>query len=191
MPTYADNYTFRVRGSYIAAGVPHKMKVRGTPDASGTAAGEVYASQLNDYISSFEAHLWTDWAWLGWEYADPDSDIWVPFSPVLAGGAIVGAINPATAAAVKKAMGICHSGRVAGSRGRLYWFGLSVLDAIAADGGANGVLLPAEEGGLSGATGLANDLFCGGNGELAIWYNRLTVKVNDDVLKLVRRGIVV
>ena len=190
MPTYADNYTFRVRGAYVAAGIQHKMKVRGNSVISGLAAAEQYANSLNDYISNFEADLWTDWSWLGWEYADPNTDIWVPFNPVLTGGDPTGTQNPASYTAVKKAMGITHSGRVAGSRARLYWFGARVLDEAVGAVGGNGVISSGEFAGLDAATTLATDTFRGGNGNAAIFYNRLTVKVNDDVLKLVRRGTI-
>lgn len=190
MPTFADNYTFRVRGSYVAAGVQHKMKVRGNSVINGETAAETYANALNDYISNFEANLWTDWSWLGWEYADPNSDIWIPFNPVLVGGDPTGVINPASYTAVKKAYGLTHSGRVAGSRARLYWFGAAVLDEAVGAVGGNGVISVGEFAGLAASTTLATDTFRGGNGQPAIFYERLTVKVNDDVLKLVRRGTI-
>lgn len=189
MPTYADNYTFRVRGQYIAAGVTHKMKCRGTVSDEGATTGQALANQMNNYVQSFESQLWDDWEWLGWEYANPDSDIWVPFLPVLSGGAVTGTINPASFSAEVHVKAVTHSGRAAGSKARVYWYGPVVASESTGAAGGDGVLLPAELTGLSGATGIANGAFHGGNGNQGIFYDRMTYKVNDDLLKLVRRGI--
>lgn len=190
MPTYADNYTFRVRASYISGMVNHKMKVRGTGSVSGISAAEAYAENLNSYVMSFENQLWDDFAWTGWEYANPNSDVWVPFVPPLAGGTIVGTIDPAGYSPVTRIKAVSHSGRAAGSKARLYWWGPVVAGESTGAAGGDAVLTPAELTGLSGATGIADAMFCAGNGTLAVFYNRLTYKVNDDLLRLVRRGII-
>jgi len=187
MPTYADNWTFRVRAGYISAGIPHKMQVRGTASGTGLALAETMASDLADYVANFNSRLPNDWAFTSWEYANHDSDIFIPFTPVITDPA--GAISPGGLSSVARVRAVCHSGRVAGSKARIYWFGPHHESDDAADPGANGVYTSAELSGLAASTTLATASFKGGNGEDAAFYERMTVKVNDRLLRSVRRGI--
>lgn len=187
MPTYADNYTFRVKASYISAGIPHKMQVRGVFGMTGIANAETLANDLADYVANFNSRLPNDWAFTGWEYAEQDSDVFIPWSPFITDP--VGVISPAGLSSVARVRAVCHSGRVAGSKARIYWFGPHHESDDAADPGANGIYTSAEMAGLAASTTLATDSFAGGNGLAATFYERLTVKVNDRLLRAVRRGI--
>lgn len=189
MATYADNYTFRIRGRYIAAGIAHVMKTR-VPSVLGTLPlAEFHADAMNDYVSNFNSVIWADWAWTGWEYAVRDSDVWVPFAPVLT-ATIAGTQVVAGASAMQKITAVSHQGRAAGSRARVYWWGPRRSTDLAAEEGGDGVLTSAEASGLAASTTLASDRFAAGNGASAIFYERLTYKVNDYLLRLVRRGII-
>lgn len=187
MPTYADNYTFRVRANYISAGIPHRMQVRGNTTESGSAIASTYAGDLADYVANFNSRLPTDWAFTGWEYANPDSDIFVVFAPVITPPA--GAISPGGLSSVARVRAVSHAGRATGSKARIYWFGPIHESDDAADPGANGIYTSAELSGLAASTTLATLTFKAGNGNAATFYERMTVKVNDRLLRSVRRGI--
>jgi hypothetical protein len=188
MPTYADNYTFRVRGSYISCGIPHKMKCRGEIGAAGFSEASALANAMSEYVDNFSSRLPTDWAWTGWEYANEDSDVWIPFSPVLAAEP-TGVISTGGLSSMMKIRAVCHQGRAAGSRARIYWWGPIHESDDVADPGANGIYTSAELSGLAASTTLATDTFKAGNGLDAIFYERLTVKENDRLLRNVRRGL--
>lgn len=189
MATYADNYTSRVRGDYIACGIPHRLQVRSPePDMTAVVA-EAFANVINNYILSFEAVIADDWAWTGWAYAPADSDVFTPFVPLLA-DTIVGAVDYSTISGRRRVTAANHAARSALSTTRIYWFGLIFNDWQAADPGGDGVLTPAEATALSGATGIVSGALATASGEAAIFYNRLTYKVNDRLFRLVKRGLI-
>lgn len=189
MTTYADNYTSRVRGDYIACGIPHRLQVRAVPTSLTEGAAEAIAEVINNYILSFEAQLSTDWAWQGWAYASANSETFIPFVPVLS-DTVAGAVNFNDISPRRKVTAANHAARSATSTTRIYFFGLIIVDSAAADAGGNGVLTPAEVGGLSGATGIVSGSLASASGELATFYNRLTYKVNDRLFRLVKRGLI-
>lgn len=189
MPTHADNYTSRVRGSYIAAGIPHKVKVRSAGVFSSPALPEALAEILNNYMKNFEADLADDWAWTGWEYANVNSDEWIPMNPVLT-AEIEGQVAIGTYSPYARVTACTHSGRAFNSKARIYFYGLLVPTQSPGNVGGDGVLTSSEVTGLAASTSMATESFRAGSGAAAIFYERLTYKVNDDLLKQVRRGLI-
>ena len=189
MPTYADNYTSRVRGRYISSGIPHVMKCRSDVPVMTAPVAESFADVMNNYVLSFEPVLPSDWAWVSWEFAPANSDIWSPFAPVLS-DTVAGVLDHTDFSPMVRVSACSHSGRAAGSKARVYWWGPLLDTDNSGTIGGDGIVTSTEVGGLAAATSFATDTFRAGNGGNAIFYERLTYKVNDDLLKLVRRGVI-
>lgn len=189
MTTFADNYTSRVRGDYIACGIPHRLQVRGQEPAMDEAIAGALANVINNYILSYEAALADDWAWTSWAWAPADSDVFTPFVPTLA-DTITGAGDFSAISGRRKVTAANHAARSATSTTRIYFFGLLYEDSTAAQAGGDGVLTPSEVGGLAGAKGIVDGVLATGSGEPAIFYPRLTYKVNDRLFRLVKRGLI-
>jgi hypothetical protein len=185
---FADNYTLRVRTTYVAAGVQHKFKVRGS-DVDTFAAVNPIATAVGDFFDSIAPRLYTDFAFLGWEYALPDSDIWVPFEPTSV-ATPEGAINVEGRSGKDKIQGYTLSGRGVGAKARLYFFGMFLQTEGTGSVGANGIINIGELSGLDNCVTIANASFHAANGSAAIWYPRLTMKTNDALEPNIRRGLI-
>lgn len=190
MTTYADNFTHRVRGSYIAMGIPHRWQVRAIGTGSFTdIQANTIAETLNNYVLSFEATLCSDWAWTGWEYAARNTDVFIPFTPSLT-DTIVG-IADFSATGKRKRISACNqAGRGATGSARMYWWGILTSDVQTTDKASDLVLTSAEITGLPGATGIINGALGTSSGAPATFYERLTYKENDRLVRLVRRGLI-
>jgi hypothetical protein len=183
--TYAPNYTPRYRAHYTAAGISHTIQVRAerTEDI-GTGAG--LAAPLAGLFSTFASQLAVDFAWTGAEYALVDSD---DFIPTATPGAVVGTRDISEFSLKARATSTNFNGRATGSRAALYMYGVLWLDGLgeAAD---NGRVTPAESAFVTTAAGICSANFAANSGTPAIWHDYANIKLNDHLLKLLRRGTI-
>lgn len=185
MTSYAPNYTPRMRLKYVAGGIEHTIMMRG-PRGASAAALDAQKGSIRACFNFGAARLMDDFAWLSAEYALTDDDV---FYPTTLPAAVVGAIPIVGLSAQRKVQSTNFNGRVAGSRAAIYFYGFS-WEAGFGQAAENGRITPAEE---AFVTSIANELSGqahAGNGLQAIFHQYANVKVNDHLLKLLRRGII-
>jgi hypothetical protein len=186
MTTYAPNWTPRYRARYQAAGVTHTVQVRGlrTTDDANIAT---FGAHLFDFFAPLAPVMADDFAWIDASYALTDSDL---FAPTTTPAGITGDVPVANFEPKEKVIAIAFSGRALGSRARLYVYGGLWNETTLPGVDDNAVITTSEWVNLSTSIAVANNFFCAGSGALATWYNQVTVKENDHLLKLVRRGTI-
>lgn len=187
MTSYASNFTPRYKARYLAGGIEHTIQVRAARGASFSVT-EALRGPVRDAYMAVVAIVYDDFAWISAEVALTDSDV---FGPATVPDPLVGnIIDPALNSAMLRISPLTFTGRSAGSKGRFSMFGVSFgTDAAAALGG-DGKLTSAEVAGISTIAGVASANFRAGSGEPAIYPLLATVKPNDHLLRLVRRGTI-
>lgn len=185
MTTYAPNYTPRVRIKYTAAGIEHTISMRA---ARGTdAAGlDAQVGSIRACFNFMADKLADDFAWISAEYALTDSD---DFFPRGLPASVAGAVDPITFSLHQRVTSTNFNGRVAGSRAAIYFYGIwwSRDSGEPAD---NGRVTPLEDADIGTvATELSGQAHAG-NGLQATFHQYANIKVNDHLLKLVRKGTI-
>jgi len=187
MTTYAPTFTPRLRVKYKCGGIAHSMQVRGPRGATLATMGGLVDPIANCFVA-LATYLYSDFSWISAEAALTDEE---SFAPVAVSGIIpVGGVPLVAQSAVNRIRGLTISGRAPGSRSRFTMFGLFFASSAMTDIGNNGVITGTEVAGMTTIAGIANSYFRANSGASAIWYNRGTYKVNDHLLKLVRRGTI-
>lgn len=187
MTTYSPDFTPRWKGTYVAAGVQHSIQFRGARgDTFSTMDG--YKDRAREIFEAMAGDLADDFAWVKAEIALTDSDVFIPATTPtvsVSGDNAVALYSP-----MKKISGLTFSGKTPTGRARFTMYGLLYLSDGPTGLGADGIITPAEAGGITSVVSTAGTYFKGNSGETAVWYNRATYKPNDHLLKLVRRGII-
>lgn len=184
MTTYAPNFTPRSRLKYFAAGIEHTIQMRA---ARGTVAD--VGAQKNSIRACFNmmaALLADDFAWISAEYALTDSD---DFFPTTLPAAVVGAVDVSTLSLQQRATSTNFNGRVAGSRAGIYFYGIVWEDGQGSPRD-NGRVTPAEIPLIASVVAELSGQAHAGNGVQAIFHSYANIKVNDHLLKLLRRGTI-
>jgi hypothetical protein len=190
MASFAPTYTARYRAHYVAAGIQHTMQFRlqrGQSESEvqigGSLACGVVAVGLQDLLP-------LDWAWLSAEYAMEDSEVFLPTTTLPS--APIPDVAITNLSAVERITSTTFAGKGLAGRARVsIWCPDWPEDTV--DGkGSRGIITAAEDSAIedvvNGLNGLSNQPVTNGN-EVAIWYGRATIKRNDHLLKLVRRGL--
>jgi len=187
MTTFAPTFTPRLRVHYKCGGIGHAIQVRGARGASLATMTGLVDPVANCFVA-LATRLYSDFAWLSAEVAltDEESFIPVPVSGIIP----VGGVVLLAQSAVNKIRGLTVSGRAPGSRSRMTFFGAEFSASSNTAEAADSVITATEFAGMNTIAGIANTYFHANSGAAAIWYNRGTYKVNDHLLKLVRRGII-
>lgn len=184
MTTYAPNFTPRARLKYVACGIEHTIMMRA---ARGTAAD--LSPQFNSIRACFLMlvdQLPEDFAWISAEYALTDSDVFIPRAVP---AAIVGEQPVASYTLKQKCTSTNFNGRAAGSRAALYFYGVLWGEGIG-EPADNGRVTPAEQAEIGTvATELSGQAHAN-SGEQAIFHQYANIKLNDHLLKLLRRGTI-
>lgn len=191
MTDYAPDFTYRYRVSYRAGGFAHNFNVRGPTGLAEPVDDFAFnmATAVHDYFAALAAILWTDFEFLSAAYAAAGSNIFIPTTRVPAAITPTG-FDPADYSARMRATACTHAGRgVPSGAARLYWFGSSVVDSLDTDEAGDGAISVANVAGLDTATAVANANFFSSAGFAALWYPRLTTKVNDRLLRVIRRTV--
>ena len=193
MTTYAPNFTPRLRVKYVPARLQHTIQVRG-PRGTSFALMSNRCAVIHDVFNLWAPKLANDFAFISAEVALTDSEIWYPTDPP---AAVTGSLAPSTFSPTQKITSTSFAGKAADSRARLSLFGIrwvqgNPLDEAPStfDGSYNGVITPAENALVSNTVTAITTQFFAVSGEATRWYPRATIKINDHLLKLVRRGTV-
>lgn len=190
MTDYAPDFTFRYKVHYLAAGFTHDFTVRGpvdTPDIP--TLSETLRVAVGNFFADIESKLFTDFAFIAASYAVANSNVFIPLV------AVPTAVTPAGPAVADRSARVRATGSTMAGRGidggasRLYFFGYMVNDTAAGDAGGDGVISLANDANLGDASAHASDAFRSSSGSEMVYYPRLTMKVNDRLLRTIRRTI--
>lgn len=185
MTTYAPNFTPRTRVKYVAAGIEHTIQMR-SPRGTGSGVVSGKAEIISDLFDLFSDILADDFAWVSAEYALTDSDVFIPFATPTV---VSGTVDPTTFSLHQRVTSTNFNGKAAGSRAAVYMYGLfwSRDSGTPAD---NGRVTPAENADVGTAAGILSSNAVAGSGDGAFFHNYANIKVNDHLLKLLRRGTI-
>jgi hypothetical protein len=186
MTTYAPTFTPRYRSVYVAAGVQHTIQIRG-PRGENLTQMTDRGSNLYSVFNNLADYLADDFEWISSDVALTDEDTWQPTTNPLA---VTGLVDATTFTPIHKITGTTFSGRSPGSRARLTVFGLKWPFLTSGNISENGIVTATELAEVGDAVAICTAHFCAGSGLSAAFYNRVTVKPNDLLLKDVRRGII-
>lgn len=187
MPSFAPQYTPRYRARYRAAGVEHSIQIRGPRGHSAFLMEVDGRNACFAVFNSITARLAVDHEWISAEVALTDEDT---FSPAAVPAAVTGTVLVSSFTPVAKITAAAWSGRAPGSRSRVYAYGFLWVITSPGSISGDGLVTSGEEAGIATVATSLNGLARAGSGANAVWYNRVTVKPNDHLLKLVRRGII-
>jgi hypothetical protein len=190
MTTYAPTFTGRFRATYQAAGIVHTAqlrKVRGASDASI----QNLRGTLGSIFAVWADHLPTDFEWLTAEWARQDEEF---FTPNDLPDPVTGAKTPALYTPIQKITATTFSGRAPGSKARVSMFGIFWMFSDTSDDentfAYDGKVTAGEDARVQDTIDLLNTQTAANSGDGAIWYPRATIKPNDHLLRLVRRGLI-
>jgi len=190
MANYAVTATPRVIATYISAGIQHTMECRRPRgEAPATSINNAHAT-MADFSGAFASLLPTDFLFVDSVYIPQDSDVSTP-SGSLPGGP-TGLIDPATYTGVMKVTATTMSGKSNGSKTKISIFGVFWDPSDVAGPAANGKVTIAEDATVATAHTNLNSVAptYAIDGTIATFHPYATVKPNDKLLKLVRRGLI-
>lgn len=191
MPNFAPINTPRVVTGYVSAGVQHKVILR-RPRGEGVSTSLTNArATFEGLAGTLQALLPDDFAWLSERYIPQDSDI-EQGTGYTGPGDITGAIAVALYTPTKKITATTFTGRSVESNGRLSIFGVFWdMDTVGGEA-TDGIVLSGESPAIANSVALLNstgETYAIDGTQLA-FNPYATVKPNDKLLKLVRRGLI-
>lgn len=180
MADFAQNYTPRYRVHYRVGGDEHSFFFR-APRLTTRADVAPFALKATSFLDALEDLRYASWTVLGAEWAEQDTDIFLPTTPPTPVPGAATEIGSSTAKFITQYRFESRSVAPTGARGSVSIFGLSLDldDNILGDFRVFGI----ENGTISTALGILSetggaDLVCVDNG-LALWRPYVNVKVND------------
>lgn len=191
MPNYAVTATPRVLWDYLSAGVQHRIQVRRPRDESSSTSLTAARSLFVAVFGALQPLLPTDFAWIQELYIPQDDDT-ASNSGYTGPGSLVGAMDPADYTPAMKVTATTFVGKGTRSKTKLSVFGVFWDPSAPAGPAANGRVSTGESvpiatcvTSLNGATRTyAID------GTVATFSGYANIKVNDDLLAKVRRGVI-
>ena len=186
MADHAPNYTPRLKLVYSSKGKTHSMMWR-APRGEDDPSSLVEKMEL--FLNALTANRFTDFTILSCQWAETDSDVFLPVTPPApdAGTASLSGITNAVAAA-----SISFVGRSAlGKRAVFYLYGTNIVqDAVSANE-ADFRILASEVATISAAIGVLNETgypVRGNDGATVSFYPYVNTKYNDHWVGKLRRG---
>jgi len=191
MTNFAPTATPRVIELYLSAGVQHRIQFR-RPRGEGISASLIAArASFAALYTNMQPLLPTDFAWQGEFYIPQDTEV-EGGTGYTGPGSIVGAISPATYTGVMKITATSFTGRSSASNTKLELFGVFWDPSDVGGPAANGKVDAGESPEVSAAIADLNTSAQthGIDGTTAFFHPYATIKPNDKLLKLVRRGLI-
>lgn len=186
MTTYAPNWTPRYKAGYKVGGINHTLTLR-APRGTDVAGVTALATVAHDVFNAMAAQLMDDFTWTDASYALTDSDVFVPTAPP---AAVTGAISTAAQAIKDRISPLTLTGRSASGRARVSLYGISLGVGAGSFAATDFIVTEAEYPAMGDAIDVLQAGAVGNAGEVTTWHRTGTVKPNDRLVKLVRRGIV-
>jgi len=187
MPTFAENFSARYQAKYVAAGIQHTIQFRFARGLTGAAIVTAGHAHAYNFFNSLSSLLADDFAWVSAQWCQEDTTIFIPAGSTPT--AVVGTIDAATFTPYAAASCLHFPGKSDVSKAGVFAFGVFFDPYDTASPARNGIVLATESApvlaaisSLSGGTAVTAV-----NGVTASWFNYTTYKVNDHVLKEVRK----
>jgi hypothetical protein len=186
MTTYAPTFTPRYRLKYKAAGIEHTIQARG-PRGTTLAGMQTIGHLFSTVFNNLSPQLADDFAYIQADVALTDDEV---FNPATLPDPVTGAVAVADFSLLQRVTASTFSGRAPGSKARFSLYGVQWVFAETTEDANDFVVTGVESAGVLGVVTAVNNIFCAGSGVPAAFYNRATIKANDDLIKKVRRGII-
>ena len=184
MSDYADNFTGRHRTRYRGNGRVHTMKLRLQNDVNPNSPA--VATMVGGFLSTMLTNMYNDFAIISADYANKDSDVYLPVAtlPALSGSPSAGAADPIYSAQYANFIGRSVGGETA----KFFLYGLKLgVGALTTDWKLTG----AEVATLTAAIGTLNAasaILAGPDGNEVAWYPYVNTKFSDHWVKQARKG---
>jgi hypothetical protein len=183
MADYAPNYTARIKLVMLAGGHPHSQtwRIEGVPDVTAVDAA---ISDIETYYTAVEAALYDDTAVTSIQFAQRDSDI---FLPVPATITVSGAVAASGRPRYDETAAWSFVGRTTGGlRMILYQYGVSSGSSF--EGDSNFRQTSGENVSVSNGVAALNGFtwLVGNDGIVGSWYPYANMKYNDHWLRATR-----
>jgi hypothetical protein len=189
MPDYAPTYTPRLRVKYRAAGVEHTMLLRAARGASMATTISQRESIFHGIFNAVASLLADDFTFITEDWAATDSDVFIPTGSLPA--AVTGALATTTWTPEQKVTATTLSGKgTDGVKIHVAMYGLYWDRNDKTAPAANGLVTPGESTPVDNAIAAISGATTTISGTVATFYNQATIKTNDRLLKLVRRGTI-
>lgn len=187
MSVFAPTFTPRYRVQYSAAGLVHHIQLRGGRGTSFSDMG-AYAGLVHNIFNAFAAKLPSDFVFIDAQIALTDSDIFNATAAIPS--AVTGAQDPADYSPMGKATAWTWTGKSVGARARLSMYGIICDPYIPATPESNGAVTGSELAAVGTVAGLLTLATFAIDGTLASYPSNASVKVNDNLLSKVRKGVI-
>lgn len=187
MADYAPNYTPRYRVKYSSHGKTHRFQFR---FGRSTAFSAAIPAKVTAWLNALHTAMWTDFTVLGADWAEVDSDVFLPVeAPAPDAGTV--AVGSSTSAAA--ASHISFVGRtVNGLRAVVFLYGTAIFPDTSTTGLSDFRITNAERADISAATAALSELggpaYCGNDGATVNWYPYANLKINDHWVRRLRQG---
>ncbi len=191
MPNYAPTATPRVLWDYVSAGVQHRMQARRPRDEGVSASLVAARGTFLGLISALNALLPTDFAFVDEFYIAQDTDV-TTTTGYTGPGSIVGLVSPALYTPAMKVTDTTFSGKGTVSKTRMGIFGVFWDPSDVAGPAANGRASTSESTEITNCLIVLNSTqrTYAIDGTIATFGSYANIKVNDDLLGKVRRGLI-
>ena len=190
MTSYAPTFTPRLRCHYIAWGIPHTIQAR-VPRGTSTASLLDRRGAISALFSIWADDLADDFAFTSAEYAEQDSDLFTPADPPVI---VSGAVALADVRPTQRILSTTFSGRAPGSKARVSLYGIrwNFMDTPTGPAAFDDdtIVTADEDSRIADSVAQLTTQLYAGSGQATVWYARATLKINDFLLKRVRRGLI-
>lgn len=186
MPDFAPNFTARYQFHYTSLAKSHTMLWR---VAAGVTDPSALATKIGLFLDDLAGHLWDDFTVVSAQFAEADSDI---FLPAPAPGFEGGTVSTVTADLSDAAGAISFVGRsITGGKARMFLYGTDIPAGLRTAFVHDFRIQSTEVVNVANAIVRLNEtspaIVANDNGN-AIWYEYVNYKANDRWVRKIRRG---
>jgi len=186
MADFAPNYTARYRFRYSSLGKTHACTWR---VASSVTDPTAVAAKVSLFLEDMEGSLWDDFTVIGADFAEADSDIFLPAPPP---DQPTGAVDASAASVSDAAFAISFVGRsTLGGKARFFLYGTNDVTLVRDTKGNDLKLLSTESVQISDAVVRLNEtspVLVANDDSPVVWYEYVNMKYNDRWVRRLRRG---
>lgn len=186
MTSYAPNWTPRFKAGYRAAGIIHTIQFRAPRGSNATTTQEL-ALVANGVFDALSALLSDDFEWTESSYALTDSDVFIPCPNP---DDVTGTQDADMFSLLQRIQSTTFTGRSATGRARCSLYGIAWDPSSGANAGADFRVTELEVPAIGDAADQLQGAAFAASGEVTLWHRNATIKINDQLLKKVRQGVI-
>jgi len=186
MADFAPNFTARYRFRYSSLGKTHACTWRvssSVTDPTGVAA------KVGLFLADMEGSLWSDFTIIGADFAEADTDIFLPAPPP---DSPTGAVDVSAAKVSDAAFALSFVGRsTGGGKARFFLYGTNDVTLVRDTKGNDLKLLSTESVQIDDSIVRLNETspaLVANDDNVVTWYEYVNMKYNDRWVRRLRRG---